>query len=130
LETLPSFTAMNSPARGTELGLVACARPLSPAAALRLPARVEADLVVQVVLERWLGDDWPEPDPIGRLAPIGRFNTDDPRLVSGPVVAVTERLFERVPIRGVQHDGFAVLEVEDGLLLRFLPLTDNLLRKV
>src|SRR5262249_61740885 len=74
---------------------------------------LEVDCVVEIVLGRRLGHDRFDPESIDWLALELSADALDLDLVPGPVVAVAERLFERVPIGAVEHHGLAVLEVQD-----------------
>src|SRR5262249_30607011 len=73
----------------------------------------DRDLVVEIVLERRLGDNRLDPEAVDVLALILRPRAADFDLVTGPIVAVAEGFFEHLGVGPVQHHRLLVFEVQD-----------------
>ena len=90
----------------------------------------EVDLVVEIVFRRWLGDDRIEADAVDGFALVLGPGALDFSLVPGPVVAVAESVFERVPIRPIKDHRLAVLEMQHVFFLGVRSVADLLLGQV
>src|SRR5262245_7339153 len=86
----------------------------------------EVDLVVEVVLQRGLGDDWLDAEAVDRLACVLRADSVDLDLAAAPFVAIAERIGQRLEVGAVQHHRLLAVEVENRLALLLRALSDHL----
>jgi hypothetical protein len=85
---------------------------------------LELDLVVENVLECRPRHDRIDPDTVDALALKARRCAINFDLLTGPVVAIAERFFDRLEVRSVAHDRLvAGLKIDTGFSFLSWPTT-------
>src|SRR5262249_35322501 len=75
--------------------------------------------VVELVLERWLGNNRLDAKTVDRLARILSAGDIDFDLVAAPLVGIAKRIDQRLEVGAVQHHRLFAVEVEHRLAFCF-----------